>query len=83
MIDRKYIGQIGQWPPLALAEHAIKAAEELSVKTVACVLRVDENNRLWATKVRGRPVNPHGWIATFNKQSDPDWLEEQIKEIEA
>lgn len=83
MNDRMYVGEVGASSPLALAERAVRAAEELSVKTVACALHVDEHNRLWAKKVRGRPVNPHGWVATFNKRSDPDWLEEQIKEIEA
>ena len=82
-MDRKLIGTLGQSSPLALAERAITAAEELAVKTVACALRVDENNRLWAVRVHGRPVNPHGWVATFNKKSDPDWLEEEIKEIAA
>jgi hypothetical protein len=81
--ERMLVGTLGTASPLALAEGAVKAAEKLSVKTVACALHVDEHNRLWTKKVRGRPVNPHGWVATFNKKSCPDWLEEQIKEIEA
>lgn len=79
MIAKKYIGKLGNSSPLAIAERAILAAEELGQNACACALRIDEHERLWAVRVNGRKVDPRGWIATFNKKSDPDWLEEEIK----
>lgn len=83
MNGRMLVGTLGAASPLALAEKAIRAAEELGIHSCACALRIDEHERLWAVRVNGRKVDPCGWIATFNKKSDPDWLEEEIKAVQS
>lgn len=80
MIVRRYVGKLGTSHPLAIAERAIGVAEELSDSSKArFTVHIDSDDRIHATRCSGRKINPHGWIATFNRKSDPDWLAEEIE----
>ena len=81
MIPRRYVGKLDTSRPLAIAERAIGFAEDMSSNGKArFTVHVDPDNRIYATRCSGRKINPHGWIATFNRKSDPDWLAEEIEE---
>lgn len=80
----RYVGKLGTSSPLAIAERAIGAAEEMSQTSRAkFALYIDERERIHVLPCAKRVLPLHGWIATFNRKSDPDWLEEEIKAMAA
>lgn len=78
-----FVGTIGLSSPAQLAARAISAADEMSERGARAkfLLRVDGKRRLRVSKPLDRKSDADGWVATFNKASDPDWLAEEIEGV--
>ena len=74
------LGSIGSRSPLAMAEAAIVATEEVCCNAKArFALTCGPDRRLYVRRhnANNRVVQSE-WIATFNRKTDPDWLAEEI-----
>ncbi len=81
---KRYVGKLGTSSPRMIAERAISAADDMARTSQAkFALYIDEHERINAMPCGKRAMPLHGWIATFNRKSDPDWLEEEIKAMAA
>jgi len=74
-----YVGKLGSSSPRLIAERALGAADDMAPTNRAkFVLYVGDHKRFHVMKCPKRPLKLEGWIATFTKASDVEWLEEQI-----
>jgi len=74
------VGTIGLSTPQQIAAKAIFYADDTSDNPgTRFALHLDARNRVRISRVAGRKVSPEGWIATFTKRADPDWLAEEIQ----
>lgn len=77
-----FVGSIGGSSALAIAERAISFADSESRKAKARFVMHAEGGRIHVKRLNdARYINPKGWVATFNKKSDPDWLADEIKGV--
>lgn len=79
---RQLLGNIEARSPLAFAEAAIDAANEISPRSSKArfALTCGVDRRLWIRRNNEKnPVNKLEWVATFTRKADPDWLAEEIE----
>lgn len=74
------VGTIGLSTPQQIAAKAIFYADDTSCNPgTKFALHIAARNRVRVSRIGGRKVPPDGWIATFTKRADPDWLAEEIE----
>lgn len=73
------VGTIGLSTPQEIAARAIHWADEANdAPQTKFALHLGSRQKVLVTRVGHKKVMPDGWIATFTKRSDPDWLAEEI-----
>jgi hypothetical protein len=71
------VGNLYQASPLALAERAIGQTTRISKNARGKYsLTLDDMGFVGICPTKYAP--PHMLVATFNRRSDPDWLEEEL-----
>lgn len=76
----RYVGKLGLSTAIEIAERAVNAADSMRVSSQArFALCLDDNARYHVIPWGGRVKPLPGWVATFNRKSDPDWLAGEIE----
>ena len=75
----RYVGKLGLSTAAEIAERAIAVADDVGLTSQAkFALYIGDHQRFHVMKCPKRPLKLEGWVATFTKASDVEWLEEQI-----
>lgn len=73
------VGTIGLSTPQEIATRAIHWADEANdAPQTKFALHLGPRQKVMVSRVKRR-VEPDGWIATFTKRADPDWLASEIQ----
>ena len=77
------VGTIGLSTPQEIAARAIHWADEASDNPgTKFTLHLDAKNKVRVMRIGQKRVMPEGWVATFTKRVDPDWLADEIRGCE-
>ncbi len=75
----RYVGKLGLSTATEIAERAVSAADDMAAPGTKFALCLDEKQRFHVMAWGGRTKPLPGWVATFNRKADPDWLASEIE----